>query len=226
MSERDAGEVVESWLALGTPFRAGGSRQSRVVARRRTGGSMRPRSAFLLLPLPQGAARACCARLRGIALDLPGLGAAERPYDFDYRWSGLAKWLNAALGEIGIAHGHLVVHDIGGPITFETLRLHPERAASITALDTIARPTRFRRPPGARALARPLIGRLALEATTRANSRRPCARTASLARYRARRSAPSATTVGLHFIQESAAAEIAEHVSTLAHTIEAQASPS
>lgn len=104
--------------------------------------------------------------VRGVALDLPGLGAAERLRDFDYRWSGLAKWLNAALSEIGIDHAHFVVHDIGGPITFEALRLHPERASSITALDTIARPACFQRASGARSFARPILGRLALKATS------------------------------------------------------------
>jgi len=35
--------------------------------------------------------------LRGIAFDFPGLGLAERPSDFDYSWSGLARWTGQAI---------------------------------------------------------------------------------------------------------------------------------
>jgi len=33
---------------------------------------------------------------RAIAFDLPGLGLAERPRDFDYTWTGLGRWTGAA----------------------------------------------------------------------------------------------------------------------------------
>jgi len=166
VSEPAEAEIVESWLAQGTPFRAVGV-TSRVWSYGEGPVAVCihgvPSSSYLFRKvLPELAARG----MRGVALDLPGLGGAERPRDFDYRWSSLAKWLNAALGEIGIDDAHFVVHDIGGPITFEALRLQPEQASSITALDTIARPARFQRPPSARAFARPLLGRLALKATS------------------------------------------------------------
>ncbi len=84
--------------------------------------------------------------LRGIAFDLPGLGLAARPEDFDYRWSGLARWVGAAIDELGIERCHLVVHDIGGPVGFEWAIGHPERVLSLTALDTLVDAASFHRP--------------------------------------------------------------------------------
>src|SRR6202163_1606130 len=48
-----------------------------------------PTSGFLYRKLlPELASRG----LEGVTLDLPGLGLASRPADFDYSWSGLAAW--------------------------------------------------------------------------------------------------------------------------------------
>ncbi|WP_238164576.1 alpha/beta fold hydrolase [Kribbella pittospori] len=57
--------------------------------------------------------------LRGVAFDLPGLGLAARPDDFDYSWTGLGQWASGALDALGLGQVHLVVHDIGGPVGFE-----------------------------------------------------------------------------------------------------------
>jgi len=47
-----------------------------------------PTSGFLYRKLlPELASRG----LEGVTLDLPGLGLADRPADFDYSWSGLAR---------------------------------------------------------------------------------------------------------------------------------------
>src|SRR5215217_7773453 len=35
--------------------------------------------------------------LRGIAFDLPGLGLAERPAEFDYTWTGLGSFARGAV---------------------------------------------------------------------------------------------------------------------------------
>jgi haloalkane dehalogenase len=40
--------------------------------------------------------------LEGVTLDLPGLGLADRPADFDYSWSGLATWHLKAIDAAGI----------------------------------------------------------------------------------------------------------------------------
>jgi haloalkane dehalogenase len=85
-------------------------------------------------------------RLRGIAIDLPGLGFAERPVDADYTWTGLGRWLLSALDELQLDRFHLVVHDIGGPIGFEVANAVPERVLSMTLLNTIIEVASFHRP--------------------------------------------------------------------------------
>lgn len=121
-----------------------------------------PASAFLYRKLlPELAAQ----NLRGIAFDFPGMGLAERPADFDYRWSNLAAWSMRALEALGIERYHLVVHDIGGPIGFEMVRLAPDRVMSLTALNTLARVASFKRPWSMEPYAWPLIGELYLAST-------------------------------------------------------------
>src|SRR5918994_2084763 len=75
--------------------------------------------------------------LRGVAWDLPGLGLAERPVDFDYTWTGFGRFCRAALDELDLGRVHLVVHDIGGPVGFELAALVPDRIASLTVLNTM-----------------------------------------------------------------------------------------
>jgi haloalkane dehalogenase len=84
--------------------------------------------------------------LRGVAFDFPGLGLAERPAEFDYSWSGLARWTGQALDALEIERCHLVVHDIGGPIGCEWAVQSPDRVLSLTALNTMLGLADFRRP--------------------------------------------------------------------------------
>ena len=84
--------------------------------------------------------------LRGLAFDLPGLGLAERPREFDYSWTGLGRWAAAAVDALGLSRFHLVVHDIGGPVGFELAAALPDRVASLTLLNTVVAVERFRRP--------------------------------------------------------------------------------
>lgn len=84
--------------------------------------------------------------LRGIAVDLPGLGLAARPPDADYSWSGLGRWLLAAIDALELDRFHLVVHDIGGPVGFEVAAAQPKRVRSLTVLNTIVEVDEFRRP--------------------------------------------------------------------------------
>ncbi len=102
-----------------------------------------PTSCFLYRKVvPELAARG----LRGIAFDLPGLGLADRPEEFDYSWSGLARWTGEAIDALGIERCHLVVHDIGGPIGFEWAIRNPDRVSSLTALNTLVDAASFHRP--------------------------------------------------------------------------------
>ncbi|MGB0873521.1 MAG: alpha/beta fold hydrolase [Solirubrobacterales bacterium] len=84
--------------------------------------------------------------LRGIAFDLPGLGMAERPQQFDYSWSGLGNFACAAVDELGLDRFHLVVHDIGGPVGFEIAARFPERVSSMTILNTLIAVDGFVKP--------------------------------------------------------------------------------
>jgi haloalkane dehalogenase len=102
-----------------------------------------PSSSYLYRKvLPELAGRG----LRATAFDFPGLGLAERPEQFDYTWSGLARWTGAAIDALEIDRCHLVVHDIGGPIGFEWAIRNPDRVASLTALNTLVDVDGFRRP--------------------------------------------------------------------------------
>lgn len=102
-----------------------------------------PASAYLYRKVvPELAARG----LRGIAMDLPGLGFAERPVDADYTWTGLGRWLLTAIDALQLDRFHLVVHDIGGPIGFEVAGAVPERVLSMTLLNTIVEVRSFHRP--------------------------------------------------------------------------------
>ncbi|MEM6295706.1 MAG: alpha/beta fold hydrolase [Myxococcota bacterium] len=84
--------------------------------------------------------------LEGVAFDLPGLGLAARPVDFDYSWTGLGRFSIAAMDALGLERFHLVVHDIGGPVGFEVAAALRERVRSLTVLNTLIDVDRFRRP--------------------------------------------------------------------------------
>lgn len=102
-----------------------------------------PTSSFLYRRVLAELAR---RRLRGVAFDLPGLGLADRPPDYDYTWSGLGGFCAAAVDALGLERFHLVVHDIGGPVALEFAAAAPERIRSLTLLNTMVEVDRFRRP--------------------------------------------------------------------------------
>jgi haloalkane dehalogenase len=139
-------DVVDRHYSSGRTFTAGGLRS--FVLEQGDGAPVVclhgvPASSFLYRKvLPELAVRG----LRGVAFDFPGLGLAERPADFDYSWSGLARWTAHAIDALGIDRCHLVVHDIGGPIGFEWAIAHPERVLSLTVLNSPIDVSVFRRP--------------------------------------------------------------------------------
>src|SRR3954463_3569467 len=141
-------EVIDVHRAAGRSFEAGGVRSFVREQGSDRGGAVVPvpgvpSSSFLyrkMMPVlaDQG--------LRAIAFDFPGLGLADRPVDFDYSWSGLARWMGQAIDALGIGRCHLVVHDIGGPIACEWAVRNPDRVLSLTALNTMLGIADFRRP--------------------------------------------------------------------------------
>jgi pimeloyl-ACP methyl ester carboxylesterase len=105
---------------------------------------------------------------RGVAFDLPGLGLADRPPEYDYSWSGLGRFATAAVDDLGLGEFHLVVHDIGGPVGFEVLAaVGGDRIKSLTVLDTMLEVDVFERPWMMELFARRGIGEAWLAGATR-----------------------------------------------------------
>lgn len=73
---------------------------------------------------------------RGLAFDLPGFGAADRPRGFDHTLAGHAAHFEAALKELGCDRVHLVVHDLGGLVGLSWAGRFPERLASLVLVDS------------------------------------------------------------------------------------------
>ena len=105
--------------------------------------------------------------LRGIAFDLPGLGLADRPPDFDYTWTGLGRFARTAVDALGLDRFHLVVHDVGGPVGFELAAAAPERIRSLTVLNTLVEVDGFERPWSMEPFARRGIGEAYLATMTK-----------------------------------------------------------
>ena len=162
-----AAEVIERHRAAGRTFSAAGVRS--FVREAGHGPAVVcvhgvPTSSFLFRKVvDELAARG----MRGVAFDLPGLGLAERPRDFDYTWSGLGRFAAAAVDALEIDSFHLVVHDIGGPVGFEVAAAMPERLASMTVLNTMVDVDTFKRPWPMEPFARRGIGELALRTLNR-----------------------------------------------------------
>jgi haloalkane dehalogenase len=162
----DVAQLVDAHSASGRRFEAGGVRS--FVRDQGSGPDVLlihgvPTSSFLwrkvMAPLADQGVRA-------VALDLPGLGLADRPERFDYSWSGLARWLGEAIDALELDRVHLVVHDIGGPIGCEWAVRNPDRVHSLTALNTLLDPGTFTRPWTMRPYAIRGLGKAWLAATS------------------------------------------------------------
>jgi haloalkane dehalogenase len=138
-------EIINRHRAAGREFEAGGVRS--FVREQGEGEPVVlmhgiPVSSFLYRKvLPLLAERG----LRGVAFDLPGLGLADKPDEFDYSWSGLGRWTGEAVDALGLERCHLVLHDIGGPIGLEWALHNPDRVKTLTVLDTLIDVAHFRR---------------------------------------------------------------------------------
>lgn len=105
--------------------------------------------------------------MRGVAIDFPGLGLADRPEDFDYSWTGLGRFAAAAVDALGLKRFHLVVHDIGGPVGFELAGHHPDRILSLTILNTLIEAHEFHRPWVMHPFSIPIVGEIYLALISR-----------------------------------------------------------
>jgi haloalkane dehalogenase len=153
-------ELLERHRASGRVFTAGGIRSFVLDEGPRDGEAVVcvhgvPASAYLYRKVvPALAARG----LRGIAVDFPGLGLAERPAHADYSWTGLGRWLGSAIDALELDRFHLVVHDIGGPIGLEVAAAEPDRVRSLTVLNTTIAVESFHRPWVMEPFAHPVLG--------------------------------------------------------------------
>ncbi len=96
--------------------------------------------------------------LRGISVDMPGLGLSDRPEDFDYTFRGFARFLHQATEALGLERYHLVVHDIGGAIGLALAAEHPERIRSLTILNMFYDTVNFQKPLPMRPFEVPVLG--------------------------------------------------------------------
>ncbi len=101
--------------------------------------------------------------LRGICVDLPGLGLSARPENFDYTFPSFAVFLKATMDEMKINKFHLVVHDIGGPIGFALAARNLEKILSLTILNTWVDVVNFKKPLPMRPFETKILGEAQLK---------------------------------------------------------------
>lgn len=72
--------------------------------------------------------------------DLLGYGASERPFDpaVDTSVSGQVQVLQDLMAHWGIGRAHIVAHDIGGAVAQRFCIFHPEKARTLTLIDTVS----------------------------------------------------------------------------------------
>ncbi|WP_276496369.1 alpha/beta fold hydrolase [Pontibacter litorisediminis] len=113
--------------------------------------------------------RALAAKgMRGICVDLPGLGLSARPDDFDYTFRNFARFLARATEVLGLEKYHLLVHDIGGPIGFALAAEQRDKVQSLTILNTWIDVVNFKKPLPMRPFEMPLLGEAELKSLTHA----------------------------------------------------------
>ncbi len=96
--------------------------------------------------------------MRGISIDLPGLGLSDRPENFEYEFQNFAQHLNKTLRQLNIEKYHLVVHDIGGPIGFALAAENIQSILSLTILNTMIDIQHFKKPLVMRPFEKKVLG--------------------------------------------------------------------
>jgi pimeloyl-ACP methyl ester carboxylesterase len=107
---------------------------------------------------------------RGVAMDMPGFGAADKPANFDYSVTGYARYLGRLLVERGVQRAHLVMHDFGGPWGLAWAAANPQAIASVTCINTGVL-SDYRWHYLARIWQTPVLGEVFMATTTKAGMR-------------------------------------------------------
>jgi pimeloyl-ACP methyl ester carboxylesterase len=107
----------------------------------------------------------------GLAPDLPGFGRSGKPGHFDYTIPGYARFIEQYLDLLEIERVRLVVHDWGA-VGLAFAQRHPERIERLVVMNAIPFLPGYRWHRTARLWRTPLLGELAMGATTRVVLRR------------------------------------------------------
>ncbi|HWY19433.1 MAG TPA: alpha/beta hydrolase [Solirubrobacteraceae bacterium] len=107
------------------------------------------------------------ARTGGLAPDLPGFGRTGKAANLDYTIDGYADFLERYLDLVCVDRVSLLVHDWGA-VGLAFAQRHPERVARLIVINAVPLLPGYRWHRTARIWRTPLLGELAMGATTRA----------------------------------------------------------
>jgi pimeloyl-ACP methyl ester carboxylesterase len=110
---------------------------------------------------------ALLGRTGGLAVDLPGFGRSGKPGHFDYTIAGYTAFLERYLDLVGVRRVSLVMHD-WGVVGLAFAERHPARVARLVIIDGVPLLAGAGWHPLARVWRAPLLGELAMGASTRA----------------------------------------------------------
>ena len=106
------------------------------------------------------------ARTGGLAPDLPGFGRSGKRADGDYTIEGYRGFLEAFLEHLGVERYRLVVHDWGA-VGLALAQVDPERLERVVVFNSVPLLPGYRWHRVARVWRTPVVGELAMGATTR-----------------------------------------------------------
>ena len=101
----------------------------------------------------------------GIAVDVPGFGASDRPWPYDYSVAGEARSLVAFLDARAIPRAILVGNSLGGAAALLAAAGHPDRVVALVLVAPATPEAPIAWP--ARILRTPVLGEIALALATR-----------------------------------------------------------
>jgi pimeloyl-ACP methyl ester carboxylesterase len=110
-------------------------------------------------------------RTGGLAPDLPGFGRSGKPGHFDYTIDGYARFIEQYLDLLEIERVRLVVHDWGS-VGLAFAQRYPERVERLVVMNAVPFLPGYRWHRTARMWRTPLLGEVAMGATTRPALRR------------------------------------------------------
>ena len=110
-------------------------------------------------------------RSGGLAPDLPGFGRSGKPGHFDYTIDGYARFVEQYLDLLEVERVRLVVHDWGA-VGLAFAQRHPERIERLVVMNAVPFLPGYRWHRTARLWRTPLLGEIAMGATTRFALRR------------------------------------------------------